>query len=251
MNLPLGQFQDAFIEALYRRPAPLLQSLTEQAAFTVYRNTVLAGCVDALRANFPSVETLVGADWMQEVASAYARQSTPDDARLIHYGAGFPAFLQQTQSTHGLPYLADVARLDLYWCEVFSAAEDPCLALADLAGMTAADLARSHLAPRQSVRWQWFSQHPVFSLWRHSREGLPWPASQPWVAEGALLSGDQHGVSHQPLEVGGCAFLDACAAGHSLATASQLAQQCQPDLDFTDLLGRLMHARAFRPITFD
>lgn len=251
MNLPLGAFQDAFIDALYLRPAPQLQGLDGHAAFAVYRNTVLAGCVDALRANFPSVETLVGADWMQEVASAYAHQSPPDDARLIHYGTTFPAFLEQMQSAHGLPYLADVARLDCHWCQVFSADDGPYLALADLAGMTASDLTRSHLRPRQSVRWQWFDRHPAFSLWRCSREGLPWPPAQPWVAEGALLSGDQHGVSHQPLEIGGCAFLDACAAGHSLEAASQLAEQCQPDLDFTGLLGRLLQARAFHPLSFE
>jgi len=250
MNMPLGQFQDAFIDALYQRPAPALQSLTGQAAFAVYRNTVLAGCVDALRANFPSIETLVGADWMQEAATAYAQQSPPDDARLIHYGAGFAAFLEQLQASHGLPYLADVARLDFYWCEAFSATEDPCLALTDLAGMTANDLMHSYLAPRQSVRWQWFDPHPVLSLWRCSREGLPWSGAQPWVAEGVLLCGGLDGVSYQPLEAGGCAFLDACAAGHTLETASQCAQQRQPDLDFSDLLGRLMQARVFRPLSF-
>jgi len=250
MNLTLGQFQDAFVEALYQRPAPSLDNLTGQAAFAVYRNTVLGGCVEALRANFPSVETLVGCHWMHEAALAYAQQTPPDDARLIHYGATFPAFLQALQGSHGLTYLADVARLDRYWNEAFSAAEDPCLTLADLAGMTASDLARGHLRPRRSVRWQWFGQHPAYSLWRVSREGLPWPAQQPWIAEGALLSGDSDGVCHQPLEIGACTFLDACAAGHALQTASQLAQQRQPDLDFSDLLGRLLQAKALRPLTF-
>ena len=250
MNLPLGQFQNAFIDALYRSPAPQLQDLTGQAAFAVYRNTVLAGCVDALRANFPSIETLVGPDWMQDVATAYANHSPPNDPRLIRYGAGFAEFLQQLQAHHGLPYLADVARLDFFWCEVFSADQDPCLDLAELAGMTANDLMHSHLVPRQSVRWQWFDAHPALSLWRCSREGQPWSEAQPWVAEGALLSGNRDGVSHQPLEISGCAFLDACAAGHSLETASQLAQQCQPDLDFNDLLGRLLQAQVFRPLSF-
>lgn len=77
MNLSLGQFQQAFIKALYSRPAPELSGVTEQAAFAVYRNTVLAGCVDALRANFPSVCTLVGRAWMDETAAVYARQFPP------------------------------------------------------------------------------------------------------------------------------------------------------------------------------
>ncbi|WP_449433272.1 HvfC/BufC N-terminal domain-containing protein [Pseudomonas putida] len=251
MNISLGQFQDAFIEALYRRPAPALAAITDQAAFAVYRNTVLAGCVDALCANFPSVEQLVGPEWMRAVATAYAQRSPPSDARLIHYGAAFPAFLEDLQASHGLAYLADVARLDCHWAEAFSAADDSCLVLADLAGMTAADLARSTLRPRSAVRWQWFERHPAYSLWRFNREGLPWPQDQPWVAEGALLSGGLDGVQHQPLEAAGCVFLDACAAGLPLDAASLLAQQSEPDLDFTDLLGRLLHAQVFRPLSFD
>lgn len=250
MNPTLSQFQDAFVEALQGRPAPQLAALTEQPAFAVYRNTVLAGCVDALRANFPSVEQLVGLAWMGDAAAAYAQQSPPSDPRLIHYGAEFPAFLEAIQAQHGLSYLADVACLDRLWNEAFSAPDEPCLDLTELAGMTAGDLAHSHLHPRASVRWHWFEQHPAYSLWRFSREQLAWPQDQPWVAEGVLLSSDSHGVNHQPLAHGGCAFLQACAGGLTLDQASQLAQQAQPDLDFTDLLGRLLQARAFRPLTF-
>ncbi|MDZ3992408.1 DNA-binding domain-containing protein [Pseudomonas sp. Teo4] len=250
MKLSLGQFQAAFIDALYLRPAPQLAALTEHPAFAVYRNTVLAGCVDALRANFPSVEALVGSAWMQDAAAAYAQRTPPDDPRLIHYGADFADFLEQLQAQHGLSYLPDVARLDFAWCEAFSAPREPCLVLADLAGMTATDLANSYLAPRSSVRWRWFAQHPAFSLWRHSREGLAWPQDQPWVAEGALLSGNAEGVAQQALALGGCIFLDACAQGLSLEQASALAQDAQPDLDFTDLLGRLLHAQVFRPLSF-
>lgn len=250
MNPSLRQFQDAFVDALQGRPASQLAALTEQPAFAVYRNTVLAGCVDALRANFPSVEQLVGPAWMGDAAAAYAQQSPPSDTRLIYYGATFADFLEAIQAQHGLPYLAAVARLDRLWNEAFSGPCDPCLELAELAGMTASDLAHSHLRPRASVRWHWFAQHPAYSLWRYSREQLAWPQDQPWVAEGVLLSGDADGVRHQPLEHGGCAFLQACADGLTLDQASQLAQQAQPDLDFTDLLGRLLQARVFRPLTF-
>ena len=249
MNLTLGQFQDAFVAALYRHPAAELAALTEQPAFAVYRNTVLAGAVDALCANFPSVERLVGHDWMHGAAAAYAQLSPPDDPRLIRYGAGFPDFLDEQASAHGLPWLADVARLDFDWAVAFSAPVDPSLDLAELAGMGATDLARCHLRPRRGVRWRWFPLHPVFSLWRHNREGLDWPPAQPWIAEGALLTGDADGVSHQPLDAGGCAFLDACAAGHALEQAALLAEKTQPDLDFNDLLGRLLQARVFLPLS--
>lgn len=251
MNMTLAQFQDAFVEALYLRPAPALQALSRQPAFAVYRNTVLNGCVEALLANFPSVERLVGEHWMRATAAAYAQDSPPVDARLITYGAGFAAFIDTLLPTHGLPWLGDVARLDFDWAQAFAAPDAPALVLADLAGMSAEVLAQAHLRPRPGVHWRWFEQYPVFSLWQCNRMARDWAQEQPWVAEGALLSGDASGVSAQPLEIGGCAFLDACAAGHSLEQASERAEKTQPDLDFSDLLGRLLAARVFSPLSFD
>ncbi|WP_313713032.1 DNA-binding domain-containing protein [Pseudomonas sp.] len=250
MNLTLSEFQDAFVSALQGCPAPGLAALTRQPAFAVYRNTVMAGCVEALCANFPSVLTLVGREWMEAVAAAYARQAPPDDPRLIYYGTAFADFLEQAQAQHGVPYLAAVARLDACWNAAFSAVDAPCLDLAELAGMTAGDLARSVLSPRDNARWHWCAEHPAYRLWRCGREQLEWTDDQPWGGEGVLFVGSPEGVSHQPLEQGGCAFLQACAAGQTLEQASSFAQHTQPDLDFSDLLGRLISAQVFCPLSF-
>lgn len=248
MNLPLGQFQDAFVAALYQRPAPGLEALTAQPAFAIYRNTVLKGCLDALCANFPSVERLVGTPWMQTAASDYALHSPPANPCLAYYGTGFPAYLEGLPNLEELPWLADVARLDHDWLTAFCAPDEAALELTSLMGVTASDLANLCLTPREGARWRWFDTHPVYSLWHYTRDAMDWHDGVPWQGEGALMVGGPTGVSHQALEQAGCVFLDACAAGHPLEHASTLALQIQPDLDFTDLLGRLMSARVFRPI---
>lgn len=248
MNRSLGAFQDAFVDALYQHPAGELEALAAQSGFNVYRNTVLKGCIDALCDNFPAVERLVGREWLAAVAALYARQTPPSDARLVFYGEGFADFLEAFEPARQLPYLADVARLDRLWLEAFTAEQEPTLAFSELTGMTATDLARCRLRPRSTVRWRWFAGQPIYSLWRYNREALPWPENIPWHGEGALLVGSAEGVAWQPLELGACAFLDACAAGHDLDRASALALQAQPDLDFTALLGRLLAAAAFAPL---
>lgn len=248
MKSSLGQFQDDFIDALYQRSVPALAALTEQPGFSVYRNTVIKACSDALCDNLPSVERLVGRDWLSAAAAIYAHDTPPEDARLIFYGKDFPQFLEHFEPARELPYLADVARLDLLWIDTFTAIEEPALALSTLHGLSAAELAQQCLQPRASTRWQWFAEQPIYSLWRCSREAQPIPQPLPWQAEGALLYRSAGGVSWQPLEQGGCVFLNACAAGLSLDQASAQALAAQADLDFTDLLARLLGAAAFAPL---
>lgn len=248
MKVCLGAFQDAFVEALYQRPAEPLQAVAEQAGFGVYRNTVLKGCIDALCDNFPSVERLVGTDWLRAAAAIHARETPPNDARLVFYGEHFADFLDAFEPARPMPYLADVARLDRLWLEAFSAPQEAALQLSSLAGMTASDLAACRLQPRASARWRWFGSQPIYSIWRYNREALPLPETLPWHGEGALLVGHAEGVAWQALDVGGCVFLDACANGQDLDQASALTLKAQPNLDFTVLLGHLLDAAVFRPL---
>lgn len=145
--MKLAEFQDAFVDALYQRPHPGLEALSAQPAFAVYRNTVIKGCVDALCDNFPAVQRLVGEAWMRAAAAHFAEQHPPQDARLVHYGAGFADFLDSLPATRELPYLAPVARLEWLWLEAFTAPLEPALTLAGLAGHDPAGLDALCLRP--------------------------------------------------------------------------------------------------------
>ncbi|AHL75327.1 hypothetical protein CH92_09445 [Stutzerimonas stutzeri] len=251
MSISLGQFQDAFVDALQdaeptaRDEADgLIAALAAQPGFAVYRNTAIKGCVDALRANFPTVEQLVGAEWFSAAAARYVRRSPPVLAQLIEYGAGFADFLQACEPARELPYLAGVARLDRLWIEAFSAAEQAPLTLSAFAAQAPDKLAELHLRPCAAARWQWFAL-PVFTIWSCNREQRDVPRSLVWQGEGGVLCRRDGRVVWQPLGAGGCAFLDACAAQRRLDEASTLALQAQPDLDFNDLLARLFEAGVF------
>ncbi|CAM5260009.1 hypothetical protein SSTU70S_06589 [Stutzerimonas stutzeri] len=248
MNGSLAAFQDAFVAALTDVPdsaAGALAELVAQPGFAVYRNTLIKGCVDALRANFPAVERLVGAQWFAAAAALYAREKPPRSGPLLEYGEDFPAFLQGFEAARALPYLAGVAQLDRLWLEVFSAVEQPVVALAALATQPPEQLARQSLVPRAALRWRWFAGLPVYSIWSCTREQREVPTALVWQGEGVLLSRSAGRIGWQSLERAGCVFLDACAAGRSLEQAAELALEVQPELDFDDLLGRLLAAGAF------
>lgn len=224
---------------------PLVASLLAQPAFAVYRNTIFKGCVDALSANYPAVRRLVGEQWFQGVALAYARRHMPDDACLIAYGDGFPDFLDSVDAVRELPYLPGVARLDRYWSESHLAADDAPLDTAGLHAVLASGR-DVQLAPQAATRWHWEPAYPGYSIWdANRRPGVELPSELGWHGEGALLTRPEGQVQWQPIGLGACRFLDACRAGMGVAAAAGLAQAAEPGLDVAVMLGELMQAGAF------
>jgi hypothetical protein len=221
MSPSLAQFQHAFVAALQGKTgfAP-----AQQRGFRVYRNGVITACVEALRANFPAVERLTGAEWFADAAGLYARRYTPRTPSLLQYGEHMPAFLASLPSLAQLPWLPDVARLELLWLESFAAADEPALQPADLARHSPQALGDLRLRPHASVRWAWFEQAPVHSIWNASRRGSEFAQLPGWPGQGVLLVRRANVVHSMVIERDDCAFLDACHANLALATAAACMQ---------------------------
>jgi hypothetical protein len=257
----LAQFQDAFAAALaggegaemHAAGADLrVAKLVAQPAFAVYRNTVMKGCVDALQANYPAVARLVGDDWFGAAAVVFARAEPPRQPSLVDYGAGFAAFLADFAPARELPYLSSVARLDRFWTEAHVARDEAPVAAAALARLPLASLAGTVLRPHASARWVWFDGQPIATIWDRNRDGGEGGRDDgnaneeiPWQGEGMLIVRPEADVRWVPLKQADCAFLDACAAGGTLADAAAAALAVDPRADLSALMARMLDAGAF------
>jgi hypothetical protein len=236
--MSLARFQDAFAQALLAPGAahgPEIATLAAQPGFAVYRNTVMKACIDALQANYPAVARLVGEEWFRAAAAIHVRQAPPAEPALLRYGAGFAEFLARFGPAAELPYLSGVARLDRFWTEAHAAPSVPALAV--LTGNEA-------LHPHPAARWAWFADAPIYTIWARNRSAEPADAELAWRPEGALLTRPGDAVEWRALDAAGCAFLDACAVGGTLAQATQAALQAQGATDLTALFSTLIQAGA-------
>ena len=134
--------------------------------FAVYRNNVVVSLVDALADSFPVVQALVGEDFFRAMAAEFARGNPPRSPVLAWYGAGFADFVEGFPPAAGLPYLADVARLEWLRVEAWHAADADPLPLAEIGALLADETALPtlRLALHPSLRVL-RSAHPVVSLW--------------------------------------------------------------------------------------
>lgn len=246
--------QQAFADALFGRPGRghvTVDAWVEQPAFAVYRNTVMKACIDALAANFPAVQRLVGEDWFRAAAALHVADEPPQDGRLLVYGDGFPDFLARFEPAASLPYLPGVARLDVLWREAHAAADAAVLAPDALAGLPPEALGALRLQLHPAARWATFDAHPVFAIWQRNRDAADADAAAPldWQGDGGLLTRPGDAVQVEPLCHGGGALLDACAADAPLGEAAEGALAARPDTDLARVLVQLLRAGVFLPLS--
>jgi hypothetical protein len=242
-------FHDRFLAAIAGDAAalsPWCAPSRAEAGLSVYRNTIAKGCADALAAQFPSVERIVGAAWLAAAAVAHARQHPPRQASLLTYGAEFPAWLEDFAPAAEMPFLADLARMDLMWTDAHLAGDAPTLEPGAVAALGPADFAGLGLALHPATRFAAFGNTSP-SLWR----ALQPPGGD--LAEfelepspqGLLLVRPGLDIEHRLAGPGELAFLDACQAGERLADAAVAALTAQSDLDLTTTFAGLVAAGAF------
>lgn len=244
----LARFQDDFAQALLATDdavSPALATLTAQPAFAIYRNTVMKSCIDALQANYPAINRLVGEEWLRAAAAVYVRETLPAQPMLLHYGADFADFLARFEPVAELPYLPGVARLDRFWTEAHAAASEDSLIPAALTQLATQNFFRARLLPHTATRWAWFAEAPIYTIWSRNRSDDVVDGDIDWQAEGALLTRPQDAVQWRALDRAGCAFLGICAARGTVADATQAALEAQPDADLSQLMASLLEAGAF------
>jgi hypothetical protein len=223
----------AFARALLQPDAPCPAGLKTwngsdpAKRFAVYRNNVVVSLVDALADSFPVVQALVGEEFFRALAAEFARANPPRSPVLAWYGDGFADFVENFPPAAGLPYLADVARLEWLRVEAWHAADAKPLPLAEMAARLAdeAALPALRLALHPSLRLL-RSAHPVVSLWAaHQAEDVSAAlgATDFADAEAALVVRDGLDVDILRIEPGAAEFVECLLRGAALGEAAQTA----------------------------
>lgn len=180
MNATLqDDFGTALRDAAGRVPAGLRSWNGSDPArrFAVYRNNVAVALVQALADTFPVVRQLVGDEFFEAMAGEYWRAHPPRTPVLARWGDGLADWLAGFAPARALPYLPDMALLELARVAAWQAADAPALPAAVLQARLAdaAALPQARLLLHPSCRVL-RSPFDVRALWAaHQQEG-EWPA---------------------------------------------------------------------------
>jgi len=217
----------------------------------VYRNNVVSSLIDALAQTFPVVQELVGVPFFRAMAAVFIRQAPPRSPVLARYGEALPTFIEQFEPARSVPYLADVARLEMARVQAYHAADAvPVAAAVVSAALAGGDrIGELHIACHPSVAIVG-SAFAVASLWSaHQGEGDVGDVD-PDVAEAALVLRDGLDVLVMRVSPGAAEFVAAILQGRNLDDATGAAMNAESAFDLPATLALLKGHGAVTSIRF-
>lgn len=162
------EFTKAFHDGIETKLAPK-GTIGIGARFDIYRNNSLHSRRQALRARFPAIERLVGAEFFGLMAHEFLRAHPPHSPVLHEWGDLFPTFLREFPPVASLPYLPDVARIEIARGRAYHAADNEPMA-AEALQTIVPQIAQTRLtlaAPAQVL----MLTHPGHSIWKAQQPG--------------------------------------------------------------------------------
>ena len=239
----LMDLQAQFSRAMLETSLAVPPGIAPARRFSVHRNNVYASLIDVLHARYPVIERLVGEDFFKAAASLFVAAHPPSTPVLIEYGGGLPRVSRKLRAARGLPYLADVARLEWLRHAAYHAADLAPLAALSLAAVTPerAGALTFELHPSAGLI---ASSYPIVSIWEtNAQDEEVRPIGPGLPGEAALVIRPGIEVNVLRLDAGEHAFASALAAGETLAGAAQAA--AHDGFDLGPSLAKLIAAGAF------
>lgn len=245
--------QAAFAAALLDAQAAIPNGVTtargavDSARFAIYRNNVFVSLTGVLARRFPVVRRLVGDAFFAGMARVHAGLEKPSSPLMFRYGDGFAEFVAGFEPAKGIPYLADVARIEAAWTDAYHAADEAVLDIGELAAVSPESLRDLRLAihPAATIIR---SRFPAGSIWAaHQRD--PVAPVRATDGEAVVVVRPAQDVLVHILPCRDADFAEALFSGETLGDAAERAAARQPDFDFGAGLVGLASTGAFAALS--
>ncbi len=240
------EFADAICDPDAGVPSGIVgpDKLVSSRRFSVYRNNVASSLIDAMAANFPAIERIVGKEFFRAVAGIFVRTQPPKVPMLFRYGGKFAKFLEGFEPVKSMPYLSDVARVEYSWLQAYHAADENVVDAEMMQNIASEEMA-SLTFTRHPACHIISSNWPVVTIVSKNRNGEDCSNIDMTVCETALISRPILDVELRVLPAGGAVFLEHLLNGENLGNAASEAMSDSQEFDLSKNIGGMLAAGIF------
>lgn len=240
-----ADFAHAILDPHKPAPAGLVgpDGRPSEKRFAVYRNNVVVGLIETLKAAYPVVHRLVGEEFFMAMARLYAMAEPPLSPIMLDYGASFPAFIAGFQPAAVLAYLPDVAHLERAWVESYHASEASPLPPSALAHVPSRDVPALRLNLHPSVHIV-RSAFPIVDIWEVNIGGDEVKTIHLEAGgDDALVARPEADVELRRLPAGAAVFMEALQAGLPIVDAVKAGLLVNSGFDLASTLRGMVEAK--------
>ncbi len=244
MTVSQALFEDTILDPSAPVPEGLINpdGQTASKRFDVYRNNVAVSLSDALETAFPVVRKLVGDQFFRAMAGVYLRKHPPKSPLMMFYGDAMPQFLARFEPAKSVPYLPDIATVELALRHAYHAADATPVDAQALAALDPDMLMSAKLRIAPAVRTI-TSTYPIHAIYRaNTQSDAPKPVMQ---AESLLITRAGFDPQIHLINAAAANCIRALQDGQPLGQAMALADDT---LDLGAVLGLLLGQGAITEI---
>lgn len=236
MPRDLAHVQAAFAGALADPLPTIPEGLLGPGAwdagrFAIHRNNITVSLTGVLISHFPVCHRIVGDRFFAWMAQEFVAQHKPANPLLMQYGGDLPAFIESFAPAGDVPYLADVARLEMAWIRAYHSLEQATLGVESLKPFSSTDLMAARIVLHPSVQLV-RSPYPIATIWAMHQPNNESVALRESEAEEVLVLRPAAEVVVHRLPAGAAAFLVAIGNNEPIGSAGELALVDSPEFDF-------------------
>ncbi|MEZ5871080.1 MAG: DNA-binding domain-containing protein [Nitratireductor sp.] len=198
--------------------------------FSVYRNNVVVGLMEAMRNTFPSLRAIMGDTNFDRVARNFVAYHPPVSAMMQQYGAEFAEFLASFPPLAKSPFLADLARAERAYVDAWHERDAEPASIALLSGVPEAELPTLTFA-RHPASTVICSKWPVADLFDR-RYGPPGGEIDLGQAQNLLITRPHFTVLVNQVKLCEAEFIQALFDGAQLGEAAARGFGADPEFDF-------------------
>lgn len=123
--MKLHDLQKQFVDALDDRSTEIINFIRPIKNLDIYRDSMLGALQKILQEIYPVCVKLVGKEFFLSMINEYIPTNYSIAPDLGDYGTTFPDFIAHFPPVKLLPYLSDVAKLELSYHQLFGAKDNP------------------------------------------------------------------------------------------------------------------------------
>lgn len=215
--------------------------LPAERLFQVYRNNFWISVKDALADIYCVVERLVGNQFFTFMTDRFLRSYPPRHGNLHQLGGELPAFLTGFKPAADLPYLPDIARLDLAYHQVFHAADAGSFNPQALVELPPATTMQLHFDLASCNRLV-CSPFPIFHIWRVNQEGYAGDQQVDLATGGESVLVTRPGLEVELFQLDhvDAGFLQSLITGCNLGDATEATLKNSDDFDLEAALTKYL-----------